>query len=345
MFEEVRLAALLAKTASNDPTTVPAREALLMATRRGADALFIGDITGSLETGKRADLIAVDLNTLHNLPHFQRDPNAIYAQIVYAAHSADVRHVMCDGRLLMRDRVLLTVDEPQLIEQAATYAREVDAFLALREESLLSKLVAISDLERAESFEVQVKAEIESATVVDRLLRHPSVRIVKHVHYRQYDTYFLFDDAREGRVRYREDDQIDDDGDVQSVRARLTLTMPTVERKFHGSIVLSRSQFMADANRPLRFYREYFRPLSERELEKDRLRWHIDYRGERFYVNLDRVLRPAVDGLFIEIKSRTWSLQDAEQKAEFIREMMAILGVSTDATLVEGYLELQPETE
>src|SRR5690606_8100432 len=66
MFEEMRLAAILAKTAANDPTTLPAKQALLMATRQGAQALFIDDITGSLQAGKRADVIMVDSDTLHN---------------------------------------------------------------------------------------------------------------------------------------------------------------------------------------------------------------------------------------------------------------------------------------
>ena len=68
MFEEMRLAALLAKGISGDPTALPAREALAMATRLGAAALHIGHLTGSLEPGKRADLIVVDLDTVHNVP-------------------------------------------------------------------------------------------------------------------------------------------------------------------------------------------------------------------------------------------------------------------------------------
>src|SRR3954454_18021929 len=68
MFEEMRLAALLAKGVSGDPTAIPAREAMAMATRIGARALHLGDRTGSLEPGKRADLIVVDLNQAHTSP-------------------------------------------------------------------------------------------------------------------------------------------------------------------------------------------------------------------------------------------------------------------------------------
>src|SRR5437867_3085552 len=77
MFEEMRLAALVAKGTSGDPTALPARDALAMATRLGACAMHMDHLTGSLEPGKRADLIVVDVNTLHNVPSFGRDPNGI----------------------------------------------------------------------------------------------------------------------------------------------------------------------------------------------------------------------------------------------------------------------------
>src|SRR5207244_5411607 len=77
MFEETRLAALLAKGIGGDPTALPARDALAMATRLGARALHMDRITGSLEQGKRADLIVVDLNPLHNGPAFRRSPNPV----------------------------------------------------------------------------------------------------------------------------------------------------------------------------------------------------------------------------------------------------------------------------
>ncbi len=117
MFEEVRLAAFLAKGASGDPTALPAQQALLMATRLGAQAMHIGHITGSLQPGKRADLILVDIMALHNSPRFLRDENSTYAQLVYAAKSTDVTDVMVNGAWLMRGRKLLTLDEPELLKR------------------------------------------------------------------------------------------------------------------------------------------------------------------------------------------------------------------------------------
>lgn len=342
MFEEIRLAAILAKTQANDPTALPARTALLMATRVGAEVCFLGDVTGSLEVGKRADIVMIDSNRVHNMPHFRRDKDSVYAEIVYATKSTDVAHVMVDGRWLMRDRELLTLDEAALLQESLDYAVKVDRFLLAHENDILSKLLAVGGgLERSESFEVQTKAIIRDESSVDKLLTHPDVQVLKRVHYRQYDTYFQFNDPSQGHLRYREDDFVDDRGQVQSVRSRLTLTMPTKERAFNSTVLLSHSRFIADADRPLRFYREYFQPVSQVELRKDRYRWHIHYQGVLFYVNVDHVTEPELAETFIELKSRTWSDRDAENKANRIQEMLAILGVSEDEIVLQDYLEMQ----
>ncbi len=146
MFEEMRLAALLAKTASNDPTKVPARQAVAMATIGGARAVHLDHQAGSLETGKRADLIVVDLRGTHNWPHFHNNPDAVYSRLVYAAKSTDVVHVMCNGRWLMRDRELLTIDEAAARAAAAAMARQIDAFVREREASPGRRAVSTSRL-------------------------------------------------------------------------------------------------------------------------------------------------------------------------------------------------------
>jgi len=308
----------------------------------GAEVCFLGDVTGSLEPGKRADIIMVDSNRVHNMPHFRRDADSVYAELVYATKSTDVAHVMVDGRWLMRDRELLTLDEASLIQESFDYAVKVDRFLTAHEGDILSKLLAIGGgLERSESFEVQSKAVLHDESAVEKLLEHPDVQVLKRVHYRQYDTYFQFADPSQGYLRYREDDFVDDSGNVQSVRSRLTLTMPTKERAFHSSVMLSHSRFIADADRPLRFYREYFQPVSQVELRKDRYRWHIHYQGVLFYVNVDHVTEPALEQTFIELKSRTWSSRDAENKAHRIQEMLAILGITPDQIVVQDYLEMR----
>ena len=339
MFEETRLAALVAKGISGDPTAIPARTALAMATRVGAQALHLGDITGSLEPGKRADLIVVNLDRSHATPRFERDANAIYSQLVYAAKSTDVTDVMCDGRWLMRDRRLLTLDEAALQAGARDVARRIDAFLVPREESVLQKLIAIGGAAEQESFEIQVKARVPSEDSVLRALQSEDVAIIRKVRYHQYDTYFFFDDPGQGRLRYREDEFIGDQNEVLSARARLTLTGPSREAAF-GSVLLFRSRFFAPATQSPRFYREYFKPAREREVEKDRRRWLVAYRGVQFYVHLDRLLNPAAEGYFVEVKSRTWSRRDAQDKAAVITQLLERLGARRDETIEADYVEL-----
>ncbi|OGO48188.1 MAG: amidohydrolase [Chloroflexi bacterium RBG_16_63_12] len=339
MFTEVHLAAILAKGISGNPTALPARQALAMATRLGARALHLGGLTGSLEPGKRADLILIDLTPLHNSPTFTRDPNALYSQIVYAAKSTDVTDVMCNGQWLMRDRKLLTVDEANLRLAARDYARKIDIFLIHREESILQKLIAIGGAVEEESFEVQVKARVPSAEQVLKILQSDAITLIRTRHYHEYDTYFLFDDLSQGRLRYREDDFLDEKGKVTTVRSRLTLTGQSREGQF-GSVLLSRSRYLAPATHSLRFYREYFKPVAEREIEKDRLRWLVVYKGVEFFVNLDRLIKPAAEGYYLEIKSRTWSRRDAQDKAAIINELLGLFGASPDNTLKEDYVEL-----
>ena len=339
MFEETRLAALLAKGISGDPTAVPARTALAMATRLGARAMHLGDITGSLEPGKRADLIVVNLDRTHSMPHFDRDPEAVYSRLVYAAKSTDVADVMCDGRWLMRDRRLLTLHEEDLQHAARDVARRIDAFLSRREQSVLQKLIAIGGAAEQESYEIQVKARLASPDAVLQALQGEDIAIIRAVHYHQYDTYFFFDNAEQGRLRYREDEFLDERNEVVSARARLTLTGPSREEAF-GSVLLFRSRFFAPATQTPRFYREYFKPVREREVEKDRRRWLVAYRGVQFYVHLDRLLNPATEGWFLEVKSRTWSRRDAQDKAAVVVELLGRLGARPADTLEADYVEL-----
>jgi 5-methylthioadenosine/S-adenosylhomocysteine deaminase len=339
MFEEVRLAAFLAKNFSNDPTALPAARALEMATRLGAKAMHIGHITGSLEAGKRADLILVDVSPLHNSPKFRRDPHNAYAQIVYASKSTDVTDVMVNGTWLMRERSLLTLDEADLIHHAEAWARRIDTFLIEREQSILSKLIALGGSMEQESFEVQVKVKVSDPQKIKDALQHPEIEIAAAKHYRQYDNYFFFADPNQGRLRYREDDFINEKDEVTNVRSRLTLLGVKREDEFDEDVLLSRSRFLAPATQSLRFYREYFKPAREIEINKDRLRWHIRYKGVEFFVNLDQVIKPEM-GSFLEIKSRTWSLKDAERKAQLVAELVAFLGASTTESVTKDYVEL-----
>lgn len=338
MFEEVRLASFVAKAASNDPTILPAATALTMATRLGAQALHLGHITGSLEVGKRADLILVDTNPLHNTPRFKRDPLNAYSQLVYASKSTDVTDVMVNGKWLMRDHNLLTVNEKELIAQAREVAAKIDAFLTEREQSVLSKLIALGGSMEEESFEVQVKVKVEDPSLIVQNVKREEIEINAYKHYRQFDEYFLFDDPNQGRLRYREDSLINEKGDIENVRSRLTLLGVKREDEM-GEVLLSRSRFLAPATQSLRFYREYFKPKTEISVEKDRLRWHIKYKNTEFFINLDEMKQPAM-GTFLEVKSRTWSHKDADLKANLVRELLDILGVGHAEPVTQDYIEI-----
>lgn len=341
MFEEIRLAALISKVATNDPTTLPAPLVLLMATRMGANAMHIGDITGSLEPGKRADLIMVDTNQVHNAPRFERDPNGVYSQLVYAAKATDVTDVMINGKFVLRSKELLTLDEQELLKQGQEYARRIDTFLIKREKSVHAKLIAIGGAIEEESFEVQAKVKVaERQPVIDALLTKPEViKVIRKRHYREYDTYFLFDNDEREKLRYREDHFINDQDEITNVRSRLTHIGQAREHKYPNQVLLSRSRFFAPATQSLRFYREYFKPAAEHEIEKDRLRYLVEYKKTEFFINLDEILKPA-GGEFAEIKSRTWSQKDAEVKSRLISELLLELGLSLDDVVSEDYFEM-----
>jgi 5-methylthioadenosine/S-adenosylhomocysteine deaminase len=338
MFEEMRLTAILSKGFSGDPTALPARLVLTMATRLGAQALHLGKIAGSLEPGKRADLILIDIAPLHNSPRFRHDPNGLYSQIIYASKATDVSDVMINGRWVLQNYQLMTIDEKSLLSQAADYAHRIDAFLIEREQSVLSKLIAIGGTMEEESFEVQVKINQVDLIQIAKSLSKPGIEILRKRHYHQYDTYFEFENPSQGRLRYREDELLEN-GKITTVRSRLTLLGLARERSFPQKVLLSRSRYLAPATQSLRFYHEYFKPLREYEIEKDRERYLIHFHDTEFFVNLDHMIKPAL-GDFLEIKSRTWSRQDAERKSGLLVELIEYLGASPQATMSEDYIEI-----
>ncbi len=113
MFTEMRTAALLQK-ALHGPEVLPAKRALRMATIDGARALGLGNEIGSLEVGKRADVIVVRMDLLHSTPH----PTDLASAITYSAQASDVKTVVIDGQLVMREGKLLTVDEQTVVDEA-----------------------------------------------------------------------------------------------------------------------------------------------------------------------------------------------------------------------------------
>jgi 5-methylthioadenosine/S-adenosylhomocysteine deaminase len=120
MFEAMRLAALLHKVGNMDPQAMPARLVLELATRRGAQALGLGDKIGSLEAGKLADLITVDMTGARQTPMF--DP---ISHLVYVSHGDDVRTTIVGGTVLMQDRQVKTLDRQDVLNDGRRMAEAV----------------------------------------------------------------------------------------------------------------------------------------------------------------------------------------------------------------------------
>jgi 5-methylthioadenosine/S-adenosylhomocysteine deaminase len=130
---------------------------------------------------------------------------------------------MVNGKWLMRAHQLLTVNEADLLKQAREVALKIDAFLIVREQSVLSKLIALGGSMEQESFEVQVKVKVAEPDKLVQNMKRPEIEIDVYKHYHQYDEYYMFEDPSQGRLRFREDNLIDEKGEVENVRSRLTL--------------------------------------------------------------------------------------------------------------------------
>jgi len=120
LWEEMDTAAKLHKVFAKDPKVVSAQEAFEMATIRGARALHLDKEIGSIEQGKRADLVIVDLDDLNQTPYYN-----IYSDLVYSAKAGDVRTVIIEGRVIMRDRRLLTLNEETIKADARRYRERI----------------------------------------------------------------------------------------------------------------------------------------------------------------------------------------------------------------------------
>lgn len=120
ILSEMSTAAKVHKAVSGDPTVLDAKTALLMATRWGAEVLGLGSITGSLEKGKAADIIIMDLDKPHLTPLYD-----IYSHIVYSSMASDVETVFVNGKLVVNNRKLCTADEGEIISKAKVWSRKI----------------------------------------------------------------------------------------------------------------------------------------------------------------------------------------------------------------------------
>jgi 5-methylthioadenosine/S-adenosylhomocysteine deaminase len=122
IFEEMDLAAKLQKVHTSDPTALTAAQAVEMATIGGARALGMEKEIGSLEAGKRADLVVIRADAPHAVPMYD-----VYSHLVYALKASDVRHVMVNGRLIVRDRNVLTLQQTEVLAEAMKWQKKIAA--------------------------------------------------------------------------------------------------------------------------------------------------------------------------------------------------------------------------
>ena len=129
MWEEMRLAALLQKVDRMDPQVLSASTVLTMATSGGALAVGLGDTVGSIEVGKRADVIQVAFDDVHHVPTYD-----VISHLVYVTDEQDVASVVVDGKVLMREGEMLTIDTARVAAEANALAAKIEAALDRRNE-------------------------------------------------------------------------------------------------------------------------------------------------------------------------------------------------------------------
>lgn len=149
MFNEMKFVSILNKVKSTDPSVFPAIKALRMATIEAAKVLGMDKETGSLEEGKKADLIVVDLETPSMSPVITKPVRNIVPNLVYSANGSEVQHVMVDGKFIMEDRKIVTVNERAKIREAheaATALSERVSADSKSHDSPLARMMAKGDL-------------------------------------------------------------------------------------------------------------------------------------------------------------------------------------------------------
>ena len=129
MWEEMRLAAFLQKVEQMNPEVLSATTVLTMATSGGAEAVGLGDKVGTLAVGMAADVIQVSLDDVHFIPTYN-----VISHLVYVADEQDVASVVVDGRVLMREGEMLTIDTELVRKEASVLAAKIGAALAERNE-------------------------------------------------------------------------------------------------------------------------------------------------------------------------------------------------------------------
>jgi 5-methylthioadenosine/S-adenosylhomocysteine deaminase len=124
MFQEMDTAAKLEKVERLDPTVMSAQTVIRMATRDGARVLGMGNLVGSLQVGKKADIILIDLNKPHLTPLYNE-----YSHLAYTMNGSDVETVVINGKVVMEHRMLTTINEQAVMDRVRSIAKRVQETL------------------------------------------------------------------------------------------------------------------------------------------------------------------------------------------------------------------------
>ena len=121
LIEELKTASLLQKVSTLDPKVLTSDEAIEMATIKGAEALGLGDEIGSIEVGKKADIILIDTNSANMVP----DSSSLSSNVIYSANGSNVDTTICNGKILMENKKLTTLDEDEIYAKAKQAIKEL----------------------------------------------------------------------------------------------------------------------------------------------------------------------------------------------------------------------------
>ena len=342
MIEEMRLASLLHKGTHADPTKVGAMRVMEMATIEGAKALGMGNFTGSIEKTKRADIAILNLNRTHLTPFYNYAPENIYSQVVYAAKSSDVETVIINGKLVMRDRLILTIDKAEVMAKCRSLAEEINEYRR-EPERVSSKLIRLGDVDVQPTYEMQIKFEFEHVPAVLEVLKRKAIAISNIQRVKQHDTYFKPKTWGEHEyLRLREEQVVQESEKGEPIgKPQYTLTSAAGTVIDEGDIAIMRRRKMdAKVEPTIAFFMNYFGVEVEKEIEKIRRNVECVYNGVKISINIDNFIKPAISMRYVEVKSRAWTEKDASRYRDVMKEFIGVLGFESGKQIKQAYYEM-----
>lgn len=343
MIEEMRLASLLHKGTHADPTKVGAARVMEMATIEGAKALGMGNLTGSIEKTKRADIAILNLDRTHLTPFYDYAPENIYSQIVYAAKSSDIETVIINGKLVMRDRVILTVDKAKVVAKCRSLAEKINEYKR-EPESVSSKLVRLGGGVAVQpTYEMQIKFEFEHVPAVVEVLKREAISISDIQRVKQHDIYFKPGPKGEHEYfRLREEQVVSDSEKGEPIgKPQYTLTSTAGTVIGEGDIAIMRRKKMdAKVEPTIAYFMDYFGVEIEKEIEKIRRKVQCVYNGVNISINIDNFIKPAISARYVEVKSSAWTEKEASRYRDAMKEFIRVLGFESEKQIEQPYYEM-----